>query len=109
MTRTTRIFVHRLVSIKSLCCVLLFLSMSMNLCLAQTLQSEYIPGVLMIKFGRRQGAGSRRSRSYGESRQRRQQSNGPCRTCQSSLVTVLGSYVGSQDADRGVWLIAGRI
>ena len=50
MTRMTRIFVHRLVSIKSLCCVLLFLSMSMNLCLAQTFEPEYIPGVLMVKF-----------------------------------------------------------
>ena len=27
-----------------------FMSMSVNLCLAQTLQSEYIPGVLMVKF-----------------------------------------------------------
>ena len=27
-----------------------FMSMSVNLCLAQTLQSEYIPGVLRVKF-----------------------------------------------------------
>ncbi len=50
MKRTTRIFDHRLVPIKSLCCVLLFLSMSVNIGLAQTLQPEYIPGVLMVKF-----------------------------------------------------------
>jgi len=50
MKRTTRIFGHRLVSIKFLCCVLLFLNMSVNLCLAQTLQPEYLPGVLMVKF-----------------------------------------------------------